>query len=145
KVYGGLRPPANLPLRFSAENSVDGRRRAAAQKALAGNGGQSTIGLASLLMGRMAWQRKAAQWPLGRLFLTLSNLLYFFKASAALRAPSFTSPAALCAEPLALSILPSASMLLSPVNLPAPSLMAPFALSAAPFTCSRSMAVILSL
>src|SRR6185312_17570831 len=79
KVYGGLRPPANLPLRFSAENSVDGRRRAAAQKALAGNGGQSTIGLASLLMGRMAWQRKAAQWPLGRLFLTPPICFIFLK------------------------------------------------------------------
>jgi hypothetical protein len=33
---------------------------------------------------------------------------------------------------------------LSPVSLPAPSLMAPFALSAAPFTCSRSMIVLLA-
>ena len=68
----------------------------------------------------------------------LSLVVYFLTASAASRAASLTSPATLCADPLALSILPSVSRSLSPLSLPAPSLMAPFALSAAPFMCSRS-------
>src|SRR5581483_10819327 len=54
---------------------------------------------------------------------------------------SFTSPTALCASPLTLSTLPSASRPLSPVTLPAASFTAPLALSAAPFTCSLSIGV----
>src|ERR1700689_5407799 len=52
---------------------------------------------------------------------------------------SFTLPVALCRSPLALSNLPSVSSCLSPVTLPAVSLMTPFALSAAPRTCSLSI------
>src|SRR6185312_17070635 len=57
----------------------------------------------------------------------------------ALRKASFTSPAALWAEPFALSSLPSVCSSLSPVTLPAASFIAPLALSAAPLTCSRSI------
>src|SRR6185312_15393718 len=57
---------------------------------------------------------------------------YFFNAS-------FASPTALCTAPFTLSTLPSVSSFLSPVILPAFSLMAPLALSAAPFTCSLSI------
>jgi hypothetical protein len=49
------------------------------------------------------------------------------------RAASLTSPAALRAAPLALSIFPSACILVSPVIFPAVSLIAPFALSAGAF------------
>src|SRR5690242_18949185 len=52
---------------------------------------------------------------------------------------SLISPATLWAEPLALSNLPSVCNFLSSVTLTAVSLMAPFALSAVPLTCSRSM------
>src|SRR5205085_8068299 len=60
-----------------------------------------------------------------------------------LRTASFTSPATLCAAPFALSILHSVSSFLSPVTLPAASLIAPLALSAAPFTCSLSIRPVL--
>jgi hypothetical protein len=52
---------------------------------------------------------------------------------------SLRSPATLWAEPFALSNLPSDSNFLSPVTLPAVSLIVPLTLSAVPFTCSRSI------
>lgn len=51
-------------------------------------------------------------------------------ASAASLAASLTSPAASCTAPLALSALPSLCRSLSPLSLPAPSLIVPLALSA---------------
>src|ERR1700745_71556 len=93
--------------------------------------------------GRCSW---CAQQPKKRPPLRAASLrfalafLYFFTLLATLRAASFTSPAALCTSPLALSALPSSCISLSPLTLPAPSLMAPLVFSANPFTCSRSIA-----
>src|ERR1700745_773557 len=92
--------------------------------------------------GRCSW---CAQQPKKRPPLRAASLrfalafLYFFTLLATLRAASFTSPAALCTSPLALSALPSRCISLSPLTLPAPSLMAPLVFSANPFTCSRSL------
>lgn len=69
---------------------------------------------------------------------------HFFMASAASGAASLTSPAALYTAPLALSALPSLWRSLSPLSLPAPSLVVPLALSATPFTCAIHNALLQS-
>src|SRR3982751_2352366 len=68
---------------------------------------------------------------------------YPLALSVASRAASLAPPAALWAEPLALSILPSACVLVSPVAEPTASFTAPLALLAAPETRSLSMVAVL--
>src|SRR5579872_4453650 len=73
----------------------------------------------------------------------VGTVVYSLPASLSLasRMASLALPTAFCTRPSALSALPSASVLASPVALPQVSLTAPFACLAAPFTRSLSISI----